>query len=44
MTALEGIFEMIKPFFAGIIKYWWIIAIVLVATVVYEKVIKNRMN
>lgn len=42
MTALEGIFEMIKPFFKGLLKYWWIIVIVLVATVIYEKVIKNK--
>lgn len=36
MTALEGIFKMIKPFFSGLLKYWWIIAIVLIATAIYE--------
>lgn len=34
MTGVEGAFEMFKPFIQGLLKYSWIIAIVIVAMII----------
>lgn len=36
MTGLEGAFEIVKPFLEGIIKFWWIFAIVIIVDIIIK--------